>query len=479
MDERSQRPSNFGLLVLLVLSILAGSLIFYGRVALRQQMALASPGGQVVPSSMVGDGPLAIIGQGYAVIRDAFVKKVDPMVLVEGALTGMAKATQDPYTTYYNPEQLRSFTERTDGTYSGIGSTIELKDSVLTIVSPMEGSPSQKAGLRTGDQIIKVDGKELKNITLEEGVAKVKGPAGTTVVLTVRRPGVDEPFDVGIVRASIVSPTVSSRMLEDKIGYIAMSQFAETTTAQFDKALADLRAQGMKGLVLDLRNNGGGRLDTCLEIANRLVPKGPVVHRVDREGRKVTEYSKLEKRDFPMAVLINNYSASASEIIAGALQDTKSATIVGVRSFGKASVQRTYPLDNGGALKVTIEDYLTPNEQHIQGVGIQPDIKVLDPLWPLLPASPDESAAKHTEDDIELMQAKLRALGYAIAASEQGMGPQTTAALKSFQGTYELTASGKLNDETRDGLNQATIGLMTGDLQLAKAVEAVKGQVGR
>ncbi len=475
MDERSNRPSNTGLLFLLVLSVLAGSLIFYGRVALRQQATQTWSGVQAA-SPVINDGAFGVIAQGYAVLRDAFVREIDPTVLVEGALAGMTKATADPHTVYFTPKQLASFTERTDGTYSGIGSTIELKDGFLTIVAPMEGSPSQKAGLRTGDQLIKVDGQEMKNITLEEGVAKVKGPAGSTVVLTVKRPGA-ESFDVSIVRASIVSPTVSSRMLEDKIGYIAMSQFAETTTAQFDKALSDLRTQGMTGLILDLRNNGGGRLDTCLAIANRLVPKGPVVHRVDREGQKVTEYSRLEKRDFPMAVLINNYSASASEIIAGALQDTKSATIVGVRSFGKASVQRTYPLDNGGAIKVTIENYLTPNEQHIQGVGIQPDLKVFDPVWPLMPASPDASVTKQEADDIELLQAKLRALGYAIANQEQGMGLQTAAALKSFQGSHELTASGKLNEETMDALNQATLDLKLPDLQLGKAIEAVKGQI--
>jgi carboxyl-terminal processing protease len=255
-----------------------------------------------------------------------------------------------------------------------------------------------------------------------------------------------------------------------------MSQLAETTTAQFDKSLADLKSQGMKGLILDMRNNGGGRLDTCVDIANRLVPKGPIVQRVDRDGTKEYEYSTLEKRDFPVVVLVNNYSASASEILAGALQDTKSATIVGVHSFGKASVQQTFPLSNGGALKVTVQKYLTPNGRDILGVGIQPDIKVIDTAWPLMPANPAD-AKTLTQDDIELLQAKLRLLGYSINSSETTIGSDTTAALKSFQGKKSLSVTGKPNQETIDALNLASYENTKDDLQLAKAVEAMKTQI--
>ena len=265
----------------------------------------------------------------------------------------------------------------TEGSFSGVGIVISVKDKLLTVVSPIEGTPGEKAGIRSGDQILKIDGQDTKDLALDEAVGKIRGKEGTDVTLTLRRG--DKIRDVKLTRANIKIKTVSSRMLPEKIAVIRLSMFNEQTAGEFYKQYEAMEAQGMKAMILDLRDNPGGLLDSSVRVSNKLVPKGPVVSVVTRNGEKEVHTSKLEKVKYPLVVLVNGGSASASEIVAGAVQDTSAGTLIGTKTFGKGSVQSIVKLSSDTAIKLTIAKYATPKNRFINGIGIEPDIKVENP----------------------------------------------------------------------------------------------------
>lgn len=265
----------------------------------------------------------------------------------------------------------------TEGSFSGVGIVISVKDKLLTVVSPIEGTPGEKAGIRSGDQILKIDGQDTKDLALDEAVGKIRGKEGTDVTLTLRRG--DKIRDVKLTRANIQIKTVSSRMLPEKIAVIRLSMFNEQTAGEFYKQYEAMEAQGMKAMILDLRDNPGGLLDSSVRVSNKLVPKGPVVSVVTRNGEKEVHNSQLEKVKYPLVVLVNGGSASASEIVAGAVQDTGAGTLIGTKTFGKGSVQSIVKLSTDTAIKLTIAKYATPKNRFINGIGIEPDIKVENP----------------------------------------------------------------------------------------------------
>lgn len=259
----------------------------------------------------------------------------------------------------------------TEGTFSGVGIVISVKDKQLTVVSPIEGTPSDKAGIRSGDQIVKIDGKDTKDMALDEAVSKIRGKEGTEVTLTLKR--AETVKDYKLTRANIEIKTVSSKMLPDKIGLIRLSMFNEKTAAEFYKHYEALEAQD-EGDDPDLRDNPGGLLDSSVKVSNKIVPKGTVVSVVTRDAQTEAR-SNLDKVKYPLAVLINGGSASASEIVAGAVQDTAAGTLIGVKTFGKGSVQSILKLTNDTAIKLTIAKYATPKDRFINGIGIEPDLK--------------------------------------------------------------------------------------------------------
>ena len=328
---------------------------------------------QMVPDS---NGALKLM-RAMDVVRSRYIETVPTETLMNGAIKGMVNSLNDPYSIYMDSKMFKEFRMETEGSFSGVGIVISVKDKMLTVVSPIEGTPGEKAGIRSGDQILKIDGKDTKELALDEAVGKIRGKEGTDVTLTVRRG--ETVRDVKLTRANIQIKTVSGKMLPDKIAVIRLSMFNEQTAGEFYKQYESMEAQGMKAMILDLRDNPGGLLDSSVRVSNKLVPKGPVVSVVTRSGETEVHRSQLEKVKYPLVVLVNGGSASASEIVAGAVQDTGAGTLIGTKTFGKGSVQSIVKLSNDTAIKLTIAKYATPKNRFINGIGIEPDIKVENP----------------------------------------------------------------------------------------------------
>jgi carboxyl-terminal processing protease len=296
--------------------------------------------------------------------------------LMQGSLGGMVAALGDPHTSYLDPETFRQTQIDLEGEYEGIGAYVDTSTEYLTIVSPMEGSPAEKAGLLPGDRIIAIDGEDMTGIPGDLVILRVLGPAGSEVLLKIERDGLDEPFDVKLTRAHIVVPTVKSEMLEGNIAYIQLYNFGADSYEQIHSALKDALSKNPKGLILDLRNNGGGYLYTAVNITSEFIGDGVLVYEEDGKGNRDTHNANHGgiATEIPLVVLVNQGTASASEILAGAVQDYDRGLIVGMTTYGKGSVQLPITLSNDqGALRITIAKWLTPNGRHIQGVGIQPD----------------------------------------------------------------------------------------------------------
>lgn len=334
----------------------------------------------------------------YRFIETKYVNDTDDVKLIDGAIDGMVKSLNDPHSNYLSPKMYKTLMEQTEGSFAGIGVVMGMdNEQKIHIVGIMENSPGQKAGLQEGDEILAVDGVPVTQMAFDEVAAHVRGQAGTDVVLTIMRDNANQ--DITITRDNIKLKTVGHKMLDNNIGYIQIVSFSEDTANEFNEAYNDLKNQDMKALVLDLRNNPGGLLTTCVEIAKKLVPKGEIVSIVDKQGNKETYSSSLEAPEYPLAVLINKNSASASEILSGAIQDTKAGTIIGNISYGKGSVQTILPMFEDDAVKLTIAKYYTPSGRSIDGTGITPDIEI----------NLDENATSDTQLDkaLEVLKAQL------------------------------------------------------------------------
>ncbi len=311
------------------------------------------------------------------IIETRYVDNTDHEKLMDGAINGMMKSLDDPHSIYMDSELYSRLTEQTEGSFGGIGVYMGFKDDKVSILSVIDDTPGARAGLKANDEIIAVDGTPVTDIKAEEVAMRIRGKVGTQVSLTVRRDGEDDKIFT-ITRDSIKVTTAVGTMLdgEENFGYIRIAGFAENTAAEFRQALDNLTQQGMKGLVIDLRQNPGGLLTSVVDIADLIVPKGTIVSVIEKDGKREEYTSKLEKTPCPMVVLIDGNSASASEILAGALKDTQAATIVGETSYGKGSIQAVFPLFRDDAIKITIAKYYTPNGTSIDGTGITPDITV-------------------------------------------------------------------------------------------------------
>lgn len=308
-----------------------------------------------------------------------YLEEVTNEELQTGIYRGIMEALGDPYSEYYSAEELQALMEQTEGVYYGIGAYISLdtETSLPKISGVIEGAPAEAANLRANDLIYEVDGESTYGLTLTEVVAMIKGPEATDVVLTIVREGETDYMDVTVERKKVETPTVSFKMLEDGMAYIQVTEFDEVTVDQFADALATARGSGMKGMILDLRANPGGSLSAVVEMARMLLPEGMIVYTEDKNGKR-QEYTCDGKRafDMPMVVLVDMNSASASEIMAGAIKDYGIGTLVGTTTFGKGIVQQIMPFRDGSAVKITISAYYTPNGNNIHGIGIEPDVEV-------------------------------------------------------------------------------------------------------
>jgi len=312
-------------------------------------------------------------------VDNYFLEDVDSEEFADGIYKGFIDSLDDPYSTYYTAEEYEALMESSSGVYCGIGATVSqnVNTGIISVVKPFKDSPANKAGILPGDIIYKVEGEEVSGLDLSEVVSRLKGVEGTKVKVTMFRQSEGEYIDFTITRAKIEVPTIEWQMLDKKIGYVVITEFDEITVTQFNTAIKELQADGMKGLIVDVRDNPGGLLDSVVEILDRILPPELIVYTEDKYGNREEEKADdTKKLTIPMAVLINGNSASASEIFAGTLKDYKVATIVGTTSFGKGIVQKVIPLSDGTAVKLTISKYYTPSGNNIHKVGITPDVEV-------------------------------------------------------------------------------------------------------
>lgn len=312
-------------------------------------------------------------------IDQNYMGDVDEKQLEEGIYKGFISGLDDPYSVYYDEEETKSLYETTEGEYQGIGAVLSqnMNTGIITLVQIYDDSPAMKAGLKDNDILYKVNGEEVTGVELTEVVSHIKGEKGTTVEMTVLRGADNEEVTVTATRDTVEAQTVKYRMMDGQIGYVSVSEFDSVTYDQYQKALKDLEGRGMKGLVVDLRNNPGGNLNTVCDMLDLMLPKGLIVYTEDKDGNR-QEASSDDENQFtlPLAVLVNGNSASASEIYAGAIQDYGIGDIVGTQTYGKGVVQQIFDLKDDTCVKLTIAKYFTPKGRSINGKGITPDVEV-------------------------------------------------------------------------------------------------------
>ncbi len=417
-------------------------------------------------------------------IEANYANEITEEELMEGIYKGLF-STLDPHSNYFEPEAFESFNISTSGNFGGIGISVGVRDDRITVIAPLEGTPGDKAGVKAGDTIISVDDEDMSGYPLEKAVELMRGEPGTKVKLGIKRNNQDKVLYFDIIRDIIEINPVNYEILTEKLGYIKIVQFNDNTSENVDKALEEFKNKGVQGIILDLRNNPGGLVSEAVNVADSFVPKGPVVH-IDRKNKERQTYNSTnEKIDIPVVVLVNGGSASASEIVAGAIQDTKSGTIVGTQTYGKGTVQTVTPITNGGGIKLTIAEYLTPNERSIDGVGIKPDIIVknleninkeeVETFVPMIEEVKPTLGSKGL--NVFGAQQRLGFIGYEIVKPAGIMDEATFEAIKQFQKSNGLHSYGVLDYTTRDKLNEKTIEVYNSgieDLQLKKAIELLK-----
>lgn len=314
-------------------------------------------------------------------IERNYVEEVDPEKLTNSAIDGMLK-TLDPYSTYLSPERYRELEIGTSGEFGGVGMEVSEENGVLTVITPIEGSPAEKAGIKPRDQIIEIEGKSTQGMVVQEAVGLLRGPSGTPVKITIRRAGEQEPRVVTLIRDKIVVKSVKPKLLENGIGYVKLAQFQDRTSQELTEAIAGLETQNgteLSGLILDLRNNPGGLLTEAIDVVDEFIDSGLIVSVRGRTQDQTREYYATKNgsfQTFPVVVIVNDGSASASEVVAEALQDSKRAVILGTKTFGKGSVQTIIKLEDGSGLKLTTAKFYAPSGRSINEVGVTPDIKV-------------------------------------------------------------------------------------------------------
>lgn len=345
-----------------------------------------------------------------SIINENYLGEVEIEEIQEGILSGLVEGLNDPYSVYYSKEEYKKIAESITGSFYGIGVTVDNFEDThyVELLQIIEDSPAEKAGLKAGDVIYKVDGMQITDQSLDEIVALIRGEKGTEVVLTIARQGAGDYMDFSVVRDEVKNITVSSMMLDDKAGYLAISQFTSNTAEEFRTEYEKLQEEGMEQLIIDLRGNPGGLYSSVCEILDGFLSEGLIVYTEDKKGERLEETADSEiLYQVPIAVLVNDRSASASEIFAGVVKDREIGIVVGTTTFGKGVVQKTYPLTDGSGLKLTISKYFTPNGIDLNGVGIEPDV-IIEYEIPDL----NEEEEFTYQDDNQVMGA-LEALGIA------------------------------------------------------------------
>ena len=311
-------------------------------------------------------------------VKKDYIGNVDYNNVVEGAIAGMVASLEDPFSAYINPKEMSMFEGEINGTFEGIGAEISVKDGQLTVIAPLEGSPSEKPGIKAGDVIEEIDGENVGIMTVDDAIGKIRGKKGTWVVLSISRNKNEQPLKIKVKRDTIKVKSVEYKMLDGNIAYIKILRFDNSTKTYFEKYASQLTKSKAKGLILDLRNNPGGYLDSAADIASEFIKDGDVAIEEfkDKKQEKISASGQGKLFDLPLVVLVNQGSASGSEIVAGAIQDRERGVLVGQKTFGKGTVQELQPISGGGAIKITVAKWLTPKGHDIQKNGLSPDIAV-------------------------------------------------------------------------------------------------------
>lgn len=416
------------------------------------------------------------------IIKSEYYKDVKDEDLINGAIKGMFEAL-DTHSTYFTPEEYEEFMTDLSGEIVGIGVQIEKKDDGITVVSPIEGSPAYKAGLRTGDKIIKVDDLDISEYTSDKAASIIRGEEGTTVRIGVRREGVSDLIYFELVREVIKINPVKYEIKDGNIGYLKITEFNENTSENVGEAVKAFKEKNVKGVVIDLRGNPGGLLDEVVEACKLLIPKGPIV-KIQIKNKIVETYSsELDKAPFRLAVLVNGGSASASEIMAGAIRDSKTGILVGEKTYGKGTVQQTMRIKGGGGAKLTIANYLTPSGFSLDGIGLTPDIEVK----PNTGTETAEYAAIKGDRSINKgiigidvlgVQQRLNDLGYKIEKLDGIFGANTRKAVLAFQKDNKLKQDASMDaDDIKTMEIKLQEKLTAGDPQLDRAMGEIQKMI--
>nr|WP_241663328.1 S41 family peptidase [Peribacillus simplex] len=420
----------------------------------------------------------------YDEIKDNYYEEVDEEKLVDGAINGMIKSLDDPYSAYMDKKEASSFHESISSSFEGIGAEIQEQDGKIMVVSPIKGSPAEKAGVKPNDIILSVDGKSVEGLSSSEAVLKIRGEKGTKVDLSISRAGESAPIELTIKRDTIPIETVYAEMLDDGVAKIQVTSFSEHTVQELKTALEEMSKKDMKGLVLDLRGNPGGLLDQAIEMASLFIPNGEVVLQVeDRSGEKLVEKSKNDgELKIPVVVLIDDGSASASEIVAAAVSESADIPLIGVKSFGKGTVQTAEDFEDGSNFKYTAAKWLTPEGNWIHKKGIKPDITVKLPDYASLPyISPDkELKASDSSSEVKAAEEMLKEAGHDPGKIDGFFDEATTNAVTAFQREQKIKETGTIKDDTTVKLMQVIQEkILKNDTQVKKAVEVLKKEINK
>jgi carboxyl-terminal processing protease len=418
-------------------------------------------------------------------VESLYYEDVDIQDLVDGAYKGVFNKL-DPYSVYYTDEEYEEFDLEVTGTFSGIGVQIAVRDGHITVIAPLDDTPAHRAGIRAGDRIVSVDDIDVREMPIEKVARMLRGEPGTKVKVGILREGQPSVIYFELTREMIEISPVKYELLEGGIGYIRLSEFNQHAGQHVDEALAHFDGLGIRDIILDLRDNPGGMVDQSVMVASRFVPEGPVVHIDRRTAPRQTLNSNLKETRYNLAVLVNGGSASASEIVAGAVQDTGAGILVGTQTFGKGTVQQVFPLNNGDRMKLTIAKYLTPNGRVIDGVGITPDIVVENPApegkygRDLAPLKGDKKLAINMVGlDVLGAEQRLDEMGYSPGEVDGVFDAALEQAVAKFQSDAGLYPYGVLDITTQKRLlaeYRLHIEKNTPDLQLEKAVEILKSK---
>lgn len=433
---------------------------------------------QTPANASVPETDLTKIAKAYNLIENDYVKKTSDDTLVNGAIHGMIQALHDPFSDYLDPQQTKSLNKEVSSSFDGIGAEVLMKDGQLTVKRPMQGSPASQAGLAAGDVIVTVNGQSISGLSLDDAIKKIRGPKGSQVRLGIMRSGFNDPKQFIVVRNRIQQETVKSEMLSNGIGKIEITQFSYDTAQHFKEQLAALEAQHLKGLILDVRNNPGGSLKSVVSIVEPFVQKGrTIVQLEDSSGHiKPTVSETGRGKPYPIVVLINENSASAAEILAGAFEQSVGSRLIGMKSYGKGTVQETVDLGDGSNIKMTMYKWLLPNGAWINKKGIMPNQVVRQPSYfEVVPLS-KKSTLKYdmVSNDVKNLQMMLDGLGYSVDRTDGYYSHQTVTAVKHFQEKHKLPVTGEVDSKTAEQIESDIIDKIENpknDLQLQAAIQ--------